>query len=306
MKTEKEVADDLFSFLANSKKVHEYREAFYKATGAILKLVKPEHECALHDHKGTPTANDCSFCSLVLRTRSGCEACRQSEDRMLHDAEHRSAPQQDCCFAGLTCVVVPVLVGQTHVATLLSGHLFRRRPTEKGFDAVLQRLGKGVKPRMAGELRRHYFSTPVVSEERFQAIIEMVKIYSVYLAGYASRGILVASEAEPETVVSVKEYVQSHFEEPLHLPELAHHAGVSTCHLCKVFKHSTGMTLTGYVTRVRVERAKILLANPLSRISEVGFAAGFGSIPRFNSAFKQLVGMPPTDYRAELRNQIGA
>jgi transcriptional regulator GlxA family with amidase domain len=61
------------------------------------------------------------------------------------------------------------------------------------------------------------------------------------------------------------------------------------------------MTLTDYVARVRVEKAKNLLVDPSLRISEVVFAAGFGSIPRFNSLFKQHVGMAPTEYRASLR-----
>jgi two-component system response regulator YesN len=61
------------------------------------------------------------------------------------------------------------------------------------------------------------------------------------------------------------------------------------------------MTLTEYIARVRVEKAKTLLVNPSLRISEVVFAAGFGSIPRFNSVFKRYVGMPPTEYRASLR-----
>jgi transcriptional regulator GlxA family with amidase domain len=63
------------------------------------------------------------------------------------------------------------------------------------------------------------------------------------------------------------------------------------------------MTLTEYVARVRVEKAKALLGDPSRRISEVVFAAGFGSIPRFNSVFKRQVGMAPTEYRASLRTQ---
>jgi AraC-like DNA-binding protein len=40
------------------------------------------------------------------------------------------------------------------------------------------------------------------------------------------------------------------------------------------------------------------------RISEVVFAAGFGSIPRFNSVFKRRVGMSPTEYRATLHSSV--
>jgi hypothetical protein len=72
----------------------------------------------------------------------------------------------------------------------------------------------------------------------------------------------------------------------------------------KMLKKATGMTLTEYVIRVRVEKAKTLLIDPTVRISEVVFAAGFGSIPRFNSVFKQCVGMPPTEFRATLQSSL--
>ena len=60
------------------------------------------------------------------------------------------------------------------------------------------------------------------------------------------------------------------------------------------------MTLTEYVARVRVDKAKALLVNSSARVTEVVYAAGFGSIPRFNSVFKRCVGMPPTEYRETL------
>jgi AraC-like DNA-binding protein len=84
------------------------------------------------------------------------------------------------------------------------------------------------------------------------------------------------------------------------------HVHVSRFYFCKLFKKATGMTLTEYVSRVRIERAKTLLVDPTMRISEVVFAAGFGSIPRFNSVFKRYVGMPPTEYREALRSQLPA
>jgi AraC-like DNA-binding protein len=47
-----------------------------------------------------------------------------------------------------------------------------------------------------------------------------------------------------------------------------------------------------------------LLVDPSLRVSEIVYAAGFGSIPRFNSVFKRYVGVPPTEYRAGLRSAV--
>ena len=79
---------------------------------------------------------------------------------------------------------------------------------------------------------------------------------------------------------------------------------VSRFYFCKLFKRATGMTLTEYVTRVHLEKAKTLLVDPSLRITEIVFASGFGSVPRFNSAFKRYMGMPPTEYRETLRAQL--
>jgi AraC-like DNA-binding protein len=190
------------------------------------------------------------------------------------------------------------------VATLMSGQIFRREPTERDFNMVLHLLQGGQGADWEKKTRQAYLDTPVVIAERFQAIIQLLNMFAHYLADYASRHVIGSSEAEPQAVASAKQFVQAHVEEPITLEQVIHHVHVSRFYFCKLFKKATGMTLTDYVTRVRIEKAKALLVDPSRRISEVVFAAGFGSIPRFNSVFKGLVGMPPTEYRATLRSQL--
>src|SRR5205814_10047535 len=132
-------------------------------------------------------------------------------------------------------------------------------------------------------------------------VLQLLEVFAQYLADFASRQAIACAEADPEAVTSAKQFVQAHVEEPITLSEVVQHVHVSRFYFCKLFKKATGMTLTDYVSRVRVEKAKSLLVDPSLRISEVVYAAGFGSIPRFNSVFKRYAGMPPTEYRATLR-----
>ena len=201
-------------------------------------------------------------------------------------------------------MAVPVVAGGRHVATLLSGQVFRREPTERDFSLLVGMLGRDATADWVRKARRAYFETPVVTAERFQAIVELVKVFAQYIADFANRAALAVAPEEPKAVASAKQFVQSHIEEPVRLAQVAGHVHVSPFHFCKLFKRATGMTLTEYVSRVRVEKAKSLLVDPSLRISEVVFAAGFGSIPRFNSVFKRYVGMPPTEYRATLRTPV--
>jgi AraC-like DNA-binding protein/ligand-binding sensor protein len=289
-----------FEDLASLPAVQYYESAFRKATGVTLKIVPPD-DLGTHPVFG-PSGSP--FCALVSGTPAGCEACRQAEGRVQRSAARKLAPQQIHCFAGLTLVAVPVVLGGRHVATLLSGQVFRREPTQRDFAMVTKMLGDGANGDWLKKARRAYFETPVVTAERFQAIVELVKVFAQYLADYASRHAIACSSEEPSAVADAKKFVQSHVEEPVTLGQVAQHVHVSPFYFCKLFKKATGMTLTEYVARVRVEKAKALLVDPSLRISEVVFAAGFGSIPRFNSVFKRYVGMPPTEYRATLRTPL--
>jgi AraC-like DNA-binding protein len=286
--------------LANLPLVKYYEAAFRKATGVSLRVVPPDDS---EDHLSFGASQN-PFCALVSRTPAGCEACLQDEGRVQRSAARKLTPQQIHCFAGLTIVAVPVAIGGRHVATLLSGHVLRREPTQRDFAMVAKMLGGGPNGDWEKKARRAYFETPVVTTERFQAIVELLNVFAQYLADHASRWAIANSHEEPAVVTSAKEFIQSHVEEPVTLTQVAQHVHLSPFYFCKLFKKATGMTLTEYVARVRVEKAKTLLVDPSLRISEVVYAAGFGSIPRFNSVFKRHVGMPPTQYRATLRSPL--
>jgi AraC-like DNA-binding protein len=280
--------------------VQYYEAAFSKATGVPLRVLAPR-EPVQRVSLG-PAENE--FCALVGGTAVGCTGCLETATRLHRQAARKLTTQQVYCFAGLTEVAVPVVVGGRHVATLLSGQVFRREPTERDFGIVRKILGNGSDADSERKLRKAYFQTPVVTADRFQAILHLLDVFAQYLADFAGRLAIATSEVEPKAVATAKEYVQSHVQDPITLAQVVEQVHVSRFYFCKVFKRATGMTLTEYVARVRIEKAKSLLVDPSMRISEVVFAAGFGSIPRFNSLFKRFVGMAPTEYRAALKSQL--
>ena len=111
-----------FNELARMSVVQYYETAFRKATGVSLKVVPA-------DGPGQALsfgAEQNPFCALTAATPGGCAACLENEGRVTRSAARKLVPQQVHCYAGLTVVAVPVVVGGRHVATLLSGQVFRR------------------------------------------------------------------------------------------------------------------------------------------------------------------------------------
>jgi AraC-like DNA-binding protein/ligand-binding sensor protein len=289
-----------FEDLARLPVTQFYQAAFRKATGVAVKIVPPEGE--LQGHTCGPAENP--FCGVMASAPASCAACYEIEACVQRKVAQRGFKQQIHCYAGLTLIAAPVRIGGRHVATLLSGQVFRREPTERDFQMIMRQFGDHSSPDWVRKAHKTYFETPVLTAERFQAATQLLDVFAQYLADAAGRQAVASSESEPKVVGAAKRFVLAHAEEAITLDQVVSQVHVSRFYFCKLFKRATGMTLTEYIARVRIEKAKELLGDPSRRISEVVFASGFGSIPHFNSVFKQHVGMAPTDYRASLRGAL--
>jgi AraC family transcriptional regulator, regulatory protein of adaptative response / methylated-DNA-[protein]-cysteine methyltransferase len=79
--------------------------------------------------------------------------------------------------------------------------------------------------------------------------------------------------------------------------DLADTLGMTARHLRRLFADHAGASPTAVATTRRVQRAKALVDAGARPMSAVAFAAGFGSIRRFNDAFRAVYRRPPTAVR---------
>ncbi|MFF3318156.1 GlxA family transcriptional regulator [Streptomyces sp. NPDC003035] len=82
---------------------------------------------------------------------------------------------------------------------------------------------------------------------------------------------------------------------------LARRAGVSARHLTRLFREQTGATPAGYVERVRVEAARLLLEGGAS-VTGAAARSGLGSDESLRRAFARHVGVTPSAYVARFRS----
>jgi AraC family transcriptional regulator len=92
-------------------------------------------------------------------------------------------------------------------------------------------------------------------------------------------------------------FIEEHLAEAVPLAALAKLANLSTYYFCRAFKQSFGIPPHRYHTLRRIERAKILLANPDQSITETALALGFSETSSFSAAFRHVTGTTPTGYR---------
>lgn len=72
---------------------------------------------------------------------------------------------------------------------------------------------------------------------------------------------------------------------------------ISKSYLSRQFKRQTGMTVIGYVNRLRVEAAKRLLTGSELRVDEIAYQVGFESPKYFYRVFKAAAGASPAAFR---------
>jgi AraC family transcriptional regulator of adaptative response / DNA-3-methyladenine glycosylase II len=96
---------------------------------------------------------------------------------------------------------------------------------------------------------------------------------------------------------------------PTGIEELSLKLGVSARHLRRLFKIHIGASPKTIVNTQRVLFAKKLLNETTMTISAIALASGFGSIRRFNAAFKKIYAKTPSELRrstSEIKNTSSA
>jgi AraC family transcriptional regulator len=99
----------------------------------------------------------------------------------------------------------------------------------------------------------------------------------------------------------VSDFIEANLGEELTLAVLVEVARLSPWHFSRCFKRATGLTPHGYVTRRRMERAKVLLGSRGGSIAEIAIAVGFKSVASFTTCFGREVGVTP----GQLRKEVG-
>lgn len=99
------------------------------------------------------------------------------------------------------------------------------------------------------------------------------------------------------TLLMVLSFINRSYTTDLSLTQLAEYAYTNASSLSSEFNNEVGMSLSEYVTMLRVRHARKLLRETDCSIAEIAEAADFSSTKYFREIFKKQTGMSPQQYR---------
>jgi AraC-like DNA-binding protein len=96
----------------------------------------------------------------------------------------------------------------------------------------------------------------------------------------------------------VRDRIDREYAQPLDVEALARGVNMSAGHLSREFRRAYGESPYSYLMTRRIERAMALLRRGDLSVTEVCFEVGCSSLGTFSTRFAELVGVPPSTYRA--------
>lgn len=106
-----------------------------------------------------------------------------------------------------------------------------------------------------------------------------------------------ADEGQLSRAEQMAGFIALHYTQPLTTEMISQHVGLHPNYAMALFQQTFGTTLIKYVNQHRLSHAQRLLLTTKDLVLEIAYNSGFGSLSRFNEAFRQTFHCTPRQYR---------
>ncbi len=106
-----------------------------------------------------------------------------------------------------------------------------------------------------------------------------------------------------DVVTDITNYISQNIGKEIYVSEIADYIGMNPEYLTRFFKKEKGVSLKKYIDSQKLTRAKHLLENTDESVTEIANSVGYSNYVSFTRAFKQHMGVAPSEYRKKDEGQ---
>jgi AraC-like DNA-binding protein/mannose-6-phosphate isomerase-like protein (cupin superfamily) len=112
---------------------------------------------------------------------------------------------------------------------------------------------------------------------------------------------VVSADSDELRIRRIGDFIAQQYDQPLTLLQVSRMCGMSQSTFSVKFKEFVGRTFIEYRNEIRIKAAQTKLADTTDKIAHISQEVGFDDLSFFNQQFKAIVGVPPGQYRKQLR-----
>ncbi len=151
---------------------------------------------------------------------------------------------------------------------------------------------------MSGDMPDSPLHTFLRRLEASSTVEECEKNFHAALFGLLNAKSSLSTESHSYIQKAVQ-YLEQHYQEPITIPQIADHVGLSSVYLTKLFKLATGKTLSEYLNFYRNQQSLYLLTHTGDTVNEISAKVGYSDVRSYIRFFKKFYHMTPGEYRRE-------
>jgi two-component system response regulator YesN len=98
-------------------------------------------------------------------------------------------------------------------------------------------------------------------------------------------------------------YIHENYKHDINLQFISDQFGISPSHLSRIFKEEANMNFIDYIIEYRMQKATEMLAHTDLPIKDIAESLCYSTVQNFSRIFKQIIGVPPGEYRKQARDE---
>ena len=171
-------------------------------------------------------------------------------------------------------------------------------PLNSGHLIINQEIEDTVKEQCE-QLVEIYGAKKEESQSKITAQIKTKIILLQFILELWKKGFIVENDTSGKNTVEKEmvSYIQQNFTGKILLKEFGEQFHLSEKYISRYFKEHFHITISQYVTYLRLEHAKHLLQDTNIPVTEVAMQSGYQNVSYFIRSFKKTYGMSPLKYR---------
>jgi len=163
---------------------------------------------------------------------------------------------------------------------LLNAIILKNAQSDSGINRSL------IDEILATDVRKSFHSVDQIKEHLLAMIDQLLEGESKQTSNIAANYI-----QEAET------YIQNNYFNAITTEKIADVLCLNPSYFSTLFKEKKGITVTKYITNLRLEKAVDLLANSDAHVSDIASIIGFNDPRYFSKVFKKYKGITPLEFR---------